>query len=209
MSVQHDDQGMYEEIEVRLAALEPKDALKIRRDSWVLGVMLVGMAMTVPSILGAKGGWLTYLSAIGVVLELCALGVFTFRHARDFVPEFIDAKRKYAVELDSYFVEFEEIRKWLQSLEPKVRARRLAYIESRLESLEQRYQIAFGAADKLGFLPALIGLFLQLQAITELSVATGVVGLIVVALYGMALWIAGFRLQLQTYARLLKAAENA
>jgi hypothetical protein len=202
------NQQVFLQLEERLAALEPKDVFKMHRDRRVLGVMFLGVAMTVPSILGFKAAWLSWLTLSGMALELCALGVLTFRQVRDVIPDFIDAKRKYAMELDSHFVQYEQIRRQLQALAPQERARRLTYVESRLESLMQRYPLIFGAADKLGVLPALIGLFLQLRAIDSLSMATGVVGIAVLVLYGMALWLARYRLQLRGYARLLKAAEN-
>lgn len=207
MSDQQDNQQLFQELENRLAALEPKDISNIRRDRAMLVAMAAGIVMTVPSILGAKAEWSSLFSAIGIALELCALGVFTYRQMRDVIPEFINAKQKFAAELDISFAGYEEIRKWLKSLSPEVRFKRFSYIESRLESMGQRYPIVFGAVDKLGVLPALVGLFLQLRAITTLSLTTGIVGLTVLFLYGMALWLARFRLQLQAYARLLKAAD--
>lgn len=209
MNDQKFHQGLFDEIEARLAEMEPADVFKLRRDKWVLGAMAFGMALTlVPMIVGTQVEWFGYLSIAGVVIELCALGVFTYRQTRDIVPEFIDAKRKYATELDSHFVEFENIRRWLKTLAPDMRARHLAYIESRIESLEQRYPVVFGAADKLGVLPALIGVFLQFQAMAKFSLVTTMLGIAVVVMYVMAIWIAGFRLQLHTYARLLRSAER-
>lgn len=164
--------------------------------------------MTVPSILGWKGDWPTWSALFGMVLELCALGVLTYRQVRDVIPDFMDANRKYALELDSHFVEYERIRMQLRALAPQDRMRRLSYVEDRLESFTQRYPLIFGAADKVGALPALIGLFLQARAIDSLSMAAGLVGTGVLVLYGMALWMARYRLQLQAYARLLKAAER-
>lgn len=208
MENEQSDQQLFLDLEDRLAALEPKDALRMGRDRFIVVAMLIGVAMTLPSIFGAKGAWAGWSTLIGMPIELCALAVFTCRQMRDVVPDFVDAKRKFAVELDSHFSDYEKIRRWLQSLSPQDRTKRIAYVESRMHSMAQRYLIVFGATDKLGVLPVLVGLFLQLQAIKSVSVASGVVGVLVLVLYGMALWMTRFRLQLQSYERLLRVAEG-
>lgn len=208
MQNERSNQNLFQELEDRLATLEPKDVLKVRRDRWVVMAMFFGMAMTLPSIFGVKDEWGGWLALVGMPIELCSLVVLTYRQTRDVVPDFIDAKRKFALELDGHFVEYEKIRRWLQSLPSEDRVRRLAYVESRLESIAQRYLIVFRAIDKIGVLPALVGLFLQLQAIKTVSMATGILGVAVLLLYGMALWMTRFRLQLQSYARLIRAAER-
>lgn len=207
MQNERSNQKLFQELEDRLAALEPKDVLKVRRDRWVVMAMFIGMAMTLPTIFGVKDAWGGWLTLVGLPIELCALILLTYRQMRDVVPDFVGAKRKFAVELDGHFVEYEKIRRWLKSLPSGDRVRWLAYIESRLESIGQRYPILFGPTDKLGVLPVLVGLLLQLQAIKTVSIVTGVLGVMVLFFYAMALWMTRFRLQLQSYVRLLRFAE--
>lgn len=204
------DQGnlrVFAELEARLAEGGPKDPLKLKRDGWVAGVMVLGVLMTVPSMFGASGDVIAWITLIGLVLELCGFGVLAYRQIRDTVPEFKDAKRKFAVELDTQFVEHQSLLAWLRSLSQAERDRRLAYVESRLESMSLRYPIVFGAVDKLGFLPLLVGVFVQWQAIERVSITVGLLAFFILALYGMALWMTRFRLQMQSYARLLRTAE--
>jgi hypothetical protein len=194
---------LFEEMERRLAALEPKGP-EISRDRWVLVVMFIGMAMTVPSMLGIKLPWLTL---VGMVVELGALAMFTVRQMKDVVPDFIDAKRKFAVDLDTHFLEYGAIRSWLSKVDQQSRKRRLTYVEARLDSMSQRYPLLFGSVDKLGLLPVLVGLFFQAQAIKSVSFYSGILAIMVVFLYLLALWMSRFRLQLQSYARLLRSVE--
>ena len=204
------DQGnpqVFAELETRLAEVEPKDPLKLKRDRWVAGVMVLGVLMTVPSMFGASGDVIAWVTLAGLVFELCGFGVLAYRQIRDTAPEFKDAKRKFAVELDTHFVEYQRLLVWLRSLSQSERDRRLAYVESRLESMSLRYPIVFGAVDKLGFLPLLVGVFVQWQAIERVSITVGLLAFFILALYGMALWMTRFRLQMQSYARLLRAAE--
>lgn len=197
---------LFEEIERRLAALEPKGS-EIGRDRWVLGVMFIGIAMTVPSMLGIKSLWISWLTLCGVLLELCALVVFTYRQVKDVVPDFVDAKHKFALDLDVHFLQYEAIRSWLSTLDQQTRKRHLAYVDTRIDSMAQRYPLLFGSVDKLGLLPVLVALFFQAQAIKSVSLFSGILAIAVVILYLMALWMSRFRLQLQSYARLLRAVE--
>jgi hypothetical protein len=207
MTNKHEHGQLFQELESRLAALEPRVQLNIGRDRWLIGVMIVGVVATAPFILGFRGGWFVWLTVAGLVLELCAFAILAYRQVSDIAPDFVDAKRKFAADMDDHFPKDLQIRRWLGSLPDKERTLRLAYVDARLESMALRFAIVFGPADKLGVLPALVGLFLQLQAIQYLSRASGVIGLMVLLLYGMSLWIVRFRLQMQGYARLLRAAE--
>ena len=206
MREQQQTEDLYAEMEHRLEALEPKDYLKFRRDAWVIGAMLTGMAMTGPSILGMKNEVTTWLSLVGLVIELSALAVFCYRQFRDVKPDFIDARKNFAIELDRNFFEYEALLAWLRTLPEDVRAIRLRYIESRLEAMGERYPMLFGAADKLGILPLLAAIFLQLQAVKSVSLTMGVFGAVLIMLYCMGMWLARHRLQMQTYVRLLRLA---
>lgn len=124
-------------------------------------------------------------------------------------PEFKSAKRNFAIELDKGFNGYQQTLAWLRSLSEAERSRRLAYIESRLHSMSQRYPIVFGAVDKLGLLPLLVGVFVQWQAIERVSIEVGLFALFIFALYGMAIWMVWFRLQMQSYARLLAEAGSS
>lgn len=201
-------QHIFAELEQRLARLEPKDPLNVKRDLWVGGVMLLGIAMTLPTIFGVKGELVSWIVLAGLVLELCGFGVFVYRQVRDIAPDFVDAKKKFADELDSKLVEHEELLAWLRSLPLQARGRCIAYVDYRLESMAQRYQIMFGAVDKLGLLPLLAAIFVQIQAIRNVSILTAIFAFTIFALYGMAIWLARFRLQMQRFARLLRMAES-
>lgn len=199
-------QHIFAELEDRLARLEPKDVTNLKRDRWPFCIMLAGMAMSLLTTLGLKGEIITWITLAGLVIELCGFGVFFYRQIRDAVPDFIDSKRKFSVDLDTKLLDHEETLTWLRALPLQERSRRLAYLDYRLEALGQRYQIMFGAVDKLGLLPLLAAIFVQIQAIKSVSILTALFALGLLALYGMAIWLTRFRLQMQRYARLLREA---
>lgn len=199
---------IFAELEDRLARLEPKGVLNLRRDVWVISITLTGMLMTLPlpSYFGMTGGWIGWVALAGLTLELCGFGVFFYRQMREIVPDFINAKRKFAAGLDSGLVEHEEVVAWLRSLTLQERDRCMAYVDHRLEVLAQRYQVMFGAVDKLGLLPLLAAVFVQIQAMERVSVFTTLFAVLIISLYVMAIWVTGFRLQMQGFARLLEVA---
>lgn len=196
--------GVFAALERRLSGLEPNYSFRLGRDRWVLAALVVGAGLVSTSRLWASNLF-PWVSFVGFSLELCALSVFAYRQFWDIVPDFVDAKQKYASELDHHFKGYEEIRNWLRTLPHGVLEKRIDYLESRRESMGQRYPILFGAADRLGLLPVLVGVFLQIQALKDVSVLMGVFAVFVIALYGMALWMSRFRLQLESYIRLLKS----
>lgn len=207
MEEQLPNQQVFAELEDRLARLEPKGLLKIKRDRWPAAIMFGGMAMTLPTFLDMEGEWVSWVTVIGLVFELCGLAVFSYRQIRDIVPDFIDTKRKFSVDLDSQLNDHEELLTWLRALPARERARRIAYLDYRLDSMAPRYQIMFGAVDKLGVLPLIAALFVQIQAIKSVSALIALFAFAMFVLYGMAMWLTRLRLQMQRYVRLFREAD--
>jgi len=204
MNVELTNQGFFASLEARLNALEPRASLMLGRDRWVLGAIVAGFVLVSTSRLWPSHLF-TWVSIAGFVIELSAFMVLSYRQVRDIAPDFVDAKRKYASELDHHFEGYEGIRSWLRTLPQDVLRQRLNYLESRRDSMGQRYPIFFGSIDRLGLLPVLVGVFLQFQALKEVSLLMGIFAAFVIVLYGLALWMSRFRLQLESYVRLLKS----
>lgn len=200
--------GVFTELERRLIEFDPKVSFGIKRDRWIIALMLFGTALTIPSMFKLTWGWLPWFTIAGVILELGALCVLAYRQIKDIVPDFVDAKQKFALDLDCYFLKREQILAWLSSLPVTELERRREYIESRLHSMIDRYAILFGAVDRLGMLPLMAGIFIQLTAIERISAPILIFGGALVVLYAMAIWMTRFKLQLQGYIRFLLAAEQ-
>ncbi|MBG9791013.1 hypothetical protein ABD76_00045 [Paenibacillus dendritiformis] len=187
--------------------LSPRTNQGLKRDSWLLLVIATGFVISLLPFGATFSPEFRLASALtGLCLQAGALGVFSYRQLRDTVPDFIDARRKFAVELDQYFADREEVLVWLGSVPGAVREARLSYVEARLDSLRSRYALVFGAVDKLGLLPVLVGVFVQIRATGSLSLPSMIFGILIVVLYAMSLWITQYRLQLEAYGRLIRAA---
>lgn len=202
-------QGFFATLERFERELSPPANIGFRRDVWWIGATALGMLLAFTPFTATLGKQAQlWISVTGVVLQLIGLGVISYRQAKDIIPDFIDAKRKFADDMDQHFAAREKVLAWLMALPASVRTTRLRYVETRLESVRARYALIFGAVEKLGVLPVLAGAFLQLQAGKSMSLLAMMLGVLIVGLYLMALWVMGFRLQLESYARLIRAVED-
>lgn len=189
--------------------LSPPVDLGIRRDRLLIVVAAIGSLLAIiPWKRFIEPDMAVWISVVGLVLQLIGVTLLAYRQARDVVPEFRDSKSKFAVELDKHFMSREHLLTWLRTLSPDMRQARHRYVTARLASVQSRHAIAFGAVDKLGVLPALVGLFVQVQGIASLSSSAKLLGIAIMALYLMSLWMAGFREQLEGYERVLQAADE-
>ncbi|MCD9126169.1 hypothetical protein [Luteimonas fraxinea] len=202
--------GFFQQLECRLAVLSPPVNTGLKRNRFVLAAIGIGMLLALVPVGWLIGSeWAAWIKIVGVAMQACALSVLLFRQARDVIPDFIDAKRKFAVEMDGHFLQRARLLAWLRSCPRDQRVAYLAYIEARLEALQLHYPLIFGAVDKLGFLPVLVGVAIQLHAVDSVSVPVMVLGIWIVSLYGMALWMSGYRLQLEGYRRVMRSADDA
>ena len=193
-----------------MQVLSPPVQLGFKRDAWLFVLIIVGVALTLfPWQRVTASDWVFWLTWFGLASQLAGFIVMAYRQARDVLPEFKDASRKFAMELDEHFAERERILAWLRSIPAEVRQPRRAYVEIRLETLRGRYPVLFGAVDRLGVLPVLVAVFIQYQALQSVSGVAMFLGLAIVVLYLMSLWMIRFRTQLETYVRVLRAADES
>lgn len=210
-SIQRDktDTGFFVALERYEQELSAPVNIGLRRDAWWIALAVLGMLLVFAPFTAMFGrSTQVWLTLVGLVLQLLGFVVVGFRQTRDIVPDFIDAKRKYAAELDEHFAARERVLAWLRTFPRTARIQRLKYVEARLESMRARYALIFGAVEKLGLLPILVGVFVQIQAWKSASQLTMIFGVFIAALYFMSLWMAGYRLQLESYARLIRAAQE-
>lgn len=208
MNSSSEGDAFFQQLEKRLVVLSPPVQLGIKRDRWLIGTVCLGLALAfLPWKRVMAPDVAVWLTLSGTVLQLVGAVLIAWRQVRDVVPDFVDSKQKFAAEMDEHFAQREEILAWLRSMPATTRQAKLAYVEARLDSLRSRYPLVFGAVDRLGVLPVLVGVFIQYQALKSVSGPGMLLGLAIVALYMMALWMVRFRIQLENYVRLLRSAD--
>lgn len=205
MSEPDEGKSFFQQLEEHMQALSPPVQLGFRRDLWLIVLVVLGLLLAVSPLDRLFASEVAVVaSMVGTTLQLVGAVLLTYRQARDVIPDFIDSKRKFAVDLDDHFAARERVLTWLRSAPPEVRASRLAYVEARLEAVRSRYSLVFGAVDRLGVLPVLVGVFIQFHALKSVSWPATYLGIFIVVLYLMSLWVSRHRVQLEGYARLLR-----
>lgn len=199
--------NFFAHLERHSVELSPPADLGFWRDRWMLGLVALGALPALLPLARLTGypvlGW---LQVIGLVLQAIGLSAVSWRQARDVLPDFVDAKNKFAADMDSHFLRREGVLSWLRSLPPRELSARAAYVEMRLEALQSRYVLLFGAVDKLGVLPAVVALLVQVQGLGSVSPWLMGAGAGIAVFYAMGLWVSRFRLQMEGYTRLMHAA---
>lgn len=207
MDCTEEKEGFFAQLERRSVELSPAADLGLRRDRWWLGLIFLGILLALLPMTRLTGwSWMGWLPVIGLALQAIGLCVFFWRQARDVLPDFVDAKRKFAKDMDAHFLRREGVLRWLRSIPADELEARVAYVEARLEALRSRYVLLFGAVDKLGVLPVVVAAFVQFLGLRSMSSWLLLMGAGIGVLYAMALWVSRFRLQMEGYGRLLRAA---
>lgn len=210
MSEKEQQHGFFETLEQHAQILSPPVELGLKRDRYLLLAIVIGLALAWLPLACYLGEPATpWLKILGLVLQLSGLSVLVYRQMKDVVPDFVDAKRKFSIEMDRHFADREIVIAWLRTVPEAIRRERLRYVETSLETIKPRYALIFGAIDKLGFLPVLVGAFLQIQAMQAISSLSAAIGGMIIGMYAMSLWLQRYSLQLEGYARLIRAAETA
>ena len=192
----------FQDLERRIAAYEPPDAMKFGRDRSLFIAAGIGVLLMV----AAKylDGTLALMAlVVGLPLQFCALAVLIWRQAKDTVPGLIGARMKFAGQMDCDFEDDESLRGWVASIPEEVRLKRVNYLHRRISSVERRFNLIFGAVDKLGFLPIVAGGFLQVRGLSDVASWEFALGTIILFVYALAIWVYRFRLQIEGYARLI------
>jgi hypothetical protein len=199
--------GFFAALERHSVELSPASDMGLQRDRWWLGLIAAGVLLALLPLVQLTGwSWARWLPLIGLVMQMIGLGVFSWRQTRHVLPEFVDAKQKFAKDMDAHFMRRERVLQWLRSIPVGELEARVAYVDGRLEALRSRYLLLFGAVDRLGVLPMVVGVFIQFQGLRSVTFWLVLAGASVGVFYAMGLWISRFRLQMEGYSRLMRAA---
>lgn len=203
-------------LEERLAAYahatsEPSTG---RAEWWFLfaGLAFGAIAAMISTFVHDPAG--QWISAIFVVLELIAFLVAAVYTLRSAWRTFHEPDATYAHELDRDYLLFREIVVWLRSLPAADTARRLRYLRDRRSSLVFRSGLFSGGVDRLGVLPVLALLYVQLkdwsfgdwQSLGKVHLLGGLLLLGLAVFYFVSWWAIRIRLRFDGYEALLAEA---
>lgn len=201
----------FEVLEQRLRAASP-DIPIIRKTKPARGALLVGLIGALVSLLGvdaATGSWRSWLVVVGLVAEIAGFAIYLIIEWRHELPKLREARMDFARDLETEFGLYTDLLRWLTSFGVEALEQRAVYLRQRQTLMASRFSVIVGAVEKLGVLPVIAALYLQMRDMgfpPELSLWEGVFALILISMYLLCLWLVGFKRRLDLYVGIFEAA---
>lgn len=172
----------------------------------IFGMLLITAAPNVWS-----PSWtLTIVVAAGMVIEIAGIIGLAILQAREILPAVRNRHGKFAQRLDREFEMYRAVVSWLRSHDLADLTSRLAYVRSRRDMLRRKLGLFAGSIERLGVLPLLVVVYLQVHNFTtwppQFRVAELLAIWALVLAYGVGWFAAVATLRLDLYEQLLADA---
>lgn len=205
------------ELERRLHALPDGPASVLNTPRWLLmwnAVGTVGVILgLLPSLLiefWAPRMWMAFMAQVGTALMLIGYVPGFVRSAWVLCSSFVGWRTEQVRQLDDDIVHFRQIGEWLATFPRDALDERLRFVRSVSARLTAKAGLLAGGLDKLGVIPIVVAVCLQLRTYVDgnatLPVWQAVVGLFLAVTYLIAFLASLMRLRLQLYEAMLADA---
>lgn len=168
------------------------------------GALGIGVALLTPTTTMAIG---IMLAGLGV--EVCGIVVYAFINMRRAFVSFRNANAELSRDIDRDYLPYQRIVGWLRSFPKNDLREQLAYLQHRQSTMSRRTGILLGSAERLGILPVVVAVWLQLKNLAwppSWSTWEAVAAIGLITFYGMTYWVLMSKLRLDLYASLLEAS---
>ncbi|MCL1561757.1 hypothetical protein [Xanthomonas nasturtii] len=193
---------------------EQSRAGTVERWSLAIGLIGAGVGILAGALLAGKTG--AYLTVIGLVTELTGFIVSAALTVKREWPGF---RRPYADHADLMEREFHQYQSIVASLRRfplEQRRRREAFMRDRRSNMHDRLGLFTGGIEKLGFMPVLLALYLQLKdwrlgdwtVLSKITLIQGVLALTLLFAFAMSSHLIRLRIRVQSYEQLLAEANR-
>jgi hypothetical protein len=173
--------------------------------------MVGGMLWTsaAPALLSPSFA-LNIVLVVGLLIEIVGIIGVAILQLRETLPTLRNRRATFAQRLDREFEMYREVVLWLRSHDRSDLTSRLVYVRSRRDMLRRKLGLFAGGIERLGVLPLLVVVYLQVHNFTTwppqlTRVEIGAIWALVVA-YGVGWWAAGAALRLDLYEQLIADA---
>ncbi|MCC5074670.1 hypothetical protein [Xanthomonas campestris] len=183
-------------------------------ERWSLAIGLIGAGVLAGTLLDGKTG--AYLAVSGLVTELTGFVVSAALTVKREWPGF---RRPYADHADLMEREFHQYQSIVASLRRfplEQRRRREAFMRDRRTNMHDRLGLFTGGIEKLGFMPVLLALYLQLKdwrigdwtVLSKITLIQGVLAFTLLFAFAMSWHLIRLRIRVQSYEQLLAEANR-
>ncbi|MBA2237110.1 MAG: hypothetical protein H0W24_00180 [Lysobacter sp.] len=199
----------FEALEHRVSIYAPAGLrLRMRRlPGWALAIGMGGflVVLGIPYVVSDSSLDIWLLGALGV--QVVSLVVFVFTALGTKIAQLKNPARTFAGELDADYNKYSDLLAWLRRFPPEDLHRRLRYVRGRRDWMSVRFGLLAGGMDRLGVLPVAVALYIQFKdGIGPISFSQGLLAGILFLLYALSWFVAGLKLRLDLYVRLMEDA---
>ncbi|WP_241239418.1 hypothetical protein [Xanthomonas sp. BRIP62409] len=186
----------------------------VERWSLAIGLIGAGVGILAGTLLSGKVG--VYLAATGLAVELAGFLVYGVLSFKREWPSFRRPYADHAELMEREFHQYQSIVASLRKFPLEQRRRREAFMRDRRTNMHDRLGLFTGGMEKLGFMPVLLALYLQLKdwrmgdwtVLSKITLTQGVLAFILLFAFAMSWHLVRLRIRVQSYEQLLAEANR-
>jgi hypothetical protein len=193
---------------------EQSRAGPVERWSLAIGLIGAGIGILSGALLDGKTG--SYLAVFGLVTELTGFLVSAALTVKREWPGFRRPYADHAELMEREFNQYQSIVAALRRFPLEQRRRREAFMRDRRTNMHDRLGLFTGSMEKLGFMPVLLALYLQLKdwrlgdwtVLSKITLIQGVLAFTLLFAFAMSWHLIRLRIRVQSYEQLLAEANR-
>ncbi|CAD7716964.1 hypothetical protein LMG31884_24290 [Xanthomonas hydrangeae] len=193
---------------------EQSRAGPVERWSFAIGLMGAAVGMLFGTLLEGKAAF--YWAAAGLAVELIGFLVSAVLLVKRELPGFRRPHADHASQMEQEFHQYHAIVAALRTFPFEQRRRREAFMRDRRTNMHERLGLFTGGMEKLGIMPVLLALYLQLKdwrwgdwtVLSKITLMQGVFAFLLLFAYGMSWHLIRLRVRVQSYEQLLAEANR-
>jgi hypothetical protein len=193
---------------------EQSRAGPVERWSLAIGLIGAGIGILSGALLDGKTG--SYLAVFGLVTELTGFLVSAALTVKREWPGFRRPYADHAELMEREFNQYQSIVAALRRFPLEQRRRREAFMRDRRTNMHDRLGLFTCSMEKLGFMPVLLALYLQLKdwrlgdwtVLSKITLIQGVLAFTLLFAFAMSWHLIRLRIRVQSYEQLLAEANR-
>ncbi len=193
---------------------EQSRAGPVERWSFAIGLMGAAVGMLFGTLLEGQAAF--YWAAAGLAVELIGFLVSAVLLVKRELPGFRRPHADHATQMEQEFHQYHAIVAALRTFPLEQRRRREAFMRDRRTNMHERLGLFTGGMEKLGIMPVLLALYLQLKdwrwgdwtVLSKITMMQGVFAFLLLFAYGMSWHLIRLRVRVQSYEQLLTEANR-
>jgi hypothetical protein len=182
------------------------------RLSLIVGAVGAGLGMLLGSTFSGKVGAIGALT--GLAIEVAGFGIGIWLNLKRDWPQFRHARSEHAKQIERSYEQYQQLVQQLRRFPLEQRRLRLRYIRDRRATMHERLGLFTGGTERLGVLPILIALYLQLKdwrwddwnVFANITLVQGLLAFAILLTYALSWYLIHLRTRVQAYELLLAEA---